>query len=402
MQKTLSEAEKSNIRKNQENIHIKEYIKIQRKDFFACFAIFVAVTVIAFFFTRRASDPTLNIAMLYTLGIFIITRYTEGYLYGILFSLLSMLSMNFFFTYPYGTFNFTLEGYQMTFIGMLVIGTVTSAMSTNMKEQSRKMLMQEKELAKQQQALMEAEKEKMRANLLRAVSHDLRTPLTGIIGNSASYLEMEDKLDAGEKRGLIEYVHSDANWLLNMVENLLSVTRIDNDTAKVVKEFESVDEVVSAAVIQFRKRFPKAEVRVKVSDEDIMVMMDAMLIQQVILNILQNAQLHSGSRQPLEVTITEENSNVFFHIRDYGVGIDEDKLETIFDGEGYRNENANANAQSDGYKGMGIGLSICKTIILAHGGEIRAKNHPDGAEFVFSLPEETEEQNVSESISFNN
>ena len=378
MQKTLTEME-------------KEYIRLQRKDFFFCFAIFAAVTVIAFFFTRRASDPTLNIAMLYTLGIFIITRYTEGYLYGILFSLLSMLSMNFFFTYPYGTFNFTLEGYQMTFLGMLVIGTVTSAMSTNMKEQSRKMLAQEKELAKKEKALMEAEKEKMRANLLRAVSHDLRTPLTGIIGNSASYLEMEDKLSDDEKRDLVIYVNNDANWLLNMVENLLSVTRIDNDTAKVNKELESVDEVVSAAVIQFKKRFQNAEVRVKVSDEDIMVMMDAMLIQQVILNILQNAQLHAKSKQALELTITEKENNVFFHIRDYGVGIDEDKLETIFDGEGYRKENKDETTQSDGYKGMGIGLSICKTIIHAHGGEIRAKNHPDGAEFIFSLPEETEE-----------
>ena len=85
-------------------------------------------------------------------------------------------------------------------------------------------------MAEQEKALMEAQKEKMRANLLRAVSHDLRTPLTGIIGNSSSYLEMEDRLTAEEKRDLVEYINNDANWLLNMVENLLSFTRIDNDT----------------------------------------------------------------------------------------------------------------------------------------------------------------------------
>ena len=120
-----------------------------------------------------------------------------------------------------------------------------------------------------------------------------------------------------------------------------------------------------------------------------MVMMDAMLIQQVILNILQNAQLHANSRLPLEVEIKEDKQYVDFVIRDYGVGIDEDRLETIFDGEPYRSDNENARA--DGYKGMGIGLSICKTIIRAHGGKIIARNHPEGAEFIFSLPKETEE-----------
>ena len=145
------------------------------------------------------------------------------------------------------------------------------------------------------------------------------------------------------------------------------------------------DEVAAAAVIQFRKRFPKAEIHVKVADEDAMVMMDAMLIQQVILNILQNAQLHAQSEKPLELYIEETADDVIFRIRDYGVGIDENRLKTIFDGGGYRSEKSN----TDGYKGMGIGLSICKTIVLAHDGKITAKNHPEGAEFIFSLPKET-------------
>ena len=114
-----------------------------------------------------------------------------------------------------------------------------------------------------------------------------------------------------------------------------------------------------------------------------------MLIQQVILNVLQNAQLHSHSEKPLEVEISEDEADVHFLIRDYGVGIDENRLKTIFDGEPYKSDNNNARA--DGYKGMGIGLSICKTIINAHGGRIIARNHPGGAEFVFSLPKETEE-----------
>ena len=369
----------------------EELIRIHKKDTLMSMGVFFAVTVASFFFNELASDPMLNIAMLYTLGVFIITRYTDGYIYGLMFAIASVLSVNFFFTYPFQTFNFTLEGYQVTFLGMFIIGIFTSTMSTNMKEQARKLVEQEKALAEQEKALLEAKKEKMRANLLRAVSHDLRTPLTGIIGNSSSYLEMDDKLTDEEKRDLVEYINSDANWLLNMVENLLSVTRIDNETASVSKSLEPVDEVVAAAVIQFKKRFPEAEVHVTVPesepDDALMVMMDAMLIQQVILNILQNAQLHSGSTKALELTIDEDETSVSIRIRDYGVGIDDSKLDDIFDGEGFKKGDGNI----DGYKGMGIGLSICKTIIMAHNGQISARNCEEGAEFYFSLPKETEE-----------
>ena len=364
-----------------------DLLHAHRRDTLFSIFVFAATTTACFFFNKMASDPTLNIAMLYTLGVFIIARYTEGYLYGVLFAVTSVLSVNFFFTYPYQDFNFSLEGYQVTFLGMLLIGIVTSVMSTNMKEQQR-------QLAEQEKALLEAQKEKMRVNLLRAVSHDLRTPLTGIIGNSSSYLEMGDKLTEAEKRELIESVENDANWLLNMVENLLAVTRIDNETAKVTKSLEAVDEVASAAVIRFKKRFPEAVVHVKVPDELIMVMMDAMLIQQVILNILQNAQLHAKSKKPLDLYIDEDEDYVYFHIRDYGVGIDEKRVPTIFDGGVYHSEDG----ETDGYKGMGIGLSICKTIITAHDGTITAKNHSEGVEFCFSLPKDKEDEHVSENI----
>ena len=119
-----------------------------------------------------------------------------------------------------------------------------------------------------------------------------------------------------------------------------------------------------------------------------MVMMDAMLIEQVIINILQNAELHANSRHPLELTVEDQEESVVFHLRDYGEGIDESKLKTIFDGEGYGHTD---NKKQDSYKGMGIGLSICKTIILAHGGTITALNHGNGAEFCFTLPKEKEE-----------
>ena len=361
-----------------------------RKDYVITLISFVSVTIVSFFFLKMASDPTLNIAMLYTIGAFIAARYTEGYLYGIIYALGAVLAVNFFFTYPYGTLNFGIEGYQVTFLGMLIISLFTSVSSSLLKSQQDLLTKQEKELA-------EAEKEKMRANLLRAVSHDLRTPLTGIIGNSESILENSENMTEEEKLSTVSTIDSDARWLLNMVENLLSVTRIDDSNAGVNKTPEIVDEVVSAAVAKFKKSFPGTDVTVKVPEEPVMVDMDAMLIQQVLLNIMHNAKVHSRSTEPIEVNVAEEGKDVIFSVRDHGVGIPEDKLETIFDGEGL----GKIQSSPDGYKGMGIGLSICKTIVLAHGGQIEVKNHEKGAEFIFRLPADIEEiDNESEDIGF--
>ena len=230
--------------------------------------------------------------------------------------------------------------------------------------------------------------EGFRRELIANVSHDLRTPLTTIIGFSDSYLEDDANMTEEEKRELVTQISDDSHWLLNMVENLLSVTRIHNETAKVNKSLEAVDEVVASSVARFKKRFPGAEVKVKVPDDFIMVMMDAMLIEQVIINILQNAQMHANSRKPQEVIVEDKEDRVVFRLRDYGDGIDESRMTTIFDGEGYH---ADSDRQQDSYKGMGIGLSICQTIILAHGGKLSALNHSEGAEFRFTLPKEKEE-----------
>ncbi len=359
-----------------------EVRKNHKRDFLIFLSVFIVTTAIALALREVVEkNYDTNMAIFYILGIILVARYTDGYVWGVLFDVLSILSVNYFFTYPYQGFNLTIEGYPVTFASMLVIYLITSAMTTNMKKQS--MI-----LAKQEKQLMEAQKEKMRANLLRAISHDLRTPLTGIIGNSESYLRMEGSMTDEEKRTIVENIENDASWLLNMVENLLSVTRINNTTAKVTKYIEPVDEVVSSAVARFRKRFLGAELRVFLPDRVVMVMMDAMLIEQVLINILQNAYTHAKSVKPVELRVTEDDKRVWFFIKDYGIGIDEKKIETIFDGEDYLKDQ---DSKADGHKGMGIGLSICKTIVSAHGGDIKARNHNEGSEFYFYLPKEKEE-----------
>ncbi|MED9904387.1 MAG: DUF4118 domain-containing protein [Lachnospiraceae bacterium] len=336
--------------------------------------ILLATTAISALFLLLDSHSSAAVYLLYVLALFFISRYTNGYVYGIISSLVSVICVNYIFTYPFFKLNFTLSGYPLTFALMLTITLITSAMTSHLCKQAK--IIKERETL-----LREAELEKMRANLLRAISHDLRTPLTGIIGNSSSYLENYDKLSAEDKTELVRSIHNDSNWLLNMVENLLTVTRIQGDNLQVHTSLEPVEEVVSEALMRLGKRFPKAEIHARVPEEMLFVPMDAVLIEQVIINLIENAIVHSGSTRPIDLIVSKQPKQVLFIVRDYGNGIAPEKLDNLFDGGSYISREA-----SDTHKGMGIGLSICKTIITAHHGEIYGENHESGAQFCFYLP----------------
>lgn len=317
---------------------------------------------------------SINTCLFYVLAIVLTTRYTKGYIYGIVASIIGVFCVNYFFAYPYFKLNFSITGYPVTFVTMTAVSILTSAATTHLKQQSL-------ELAKREKLLMIAEKEKMRANLLSAVSHDLRTPLTSIIGAADSYLEHHEQLSELDKLSLICQISTDSSWLLKMVENLLSVTRIHKqESFQVTKSLELVEEVISEAVLRTKKLYPEAEIEVTIPDELLFVPMDAILIEQVLLNLLENAITHSKSKKPIQCIVENRKTNVFITIKDYGIGIPPDHLENIF------NENGEWHSPtSDGRKGMGIGLSICQTIIAAHKGTLNAKNHSNGAEFCFSL-----------------
>lgn len=338
-----------------------------------------AATGISFCFFYLGNKNIANITVIYTLALILTALYTSGYLFGIVSSLFCVIAVNYFFSYPYFRFNFSLNGYPVTFIGMLAISLITSATTTTLKHQRQA-------IAERERELVEADKEKLRANLLRAVSHDLRTPLTSIIGSSSSYLENYRELSESERIELISNIREDSQWLLNMVENLLTVTRIkDNSPDKVKKSPEIVEEVVSEAILRLRKRIPDIRIQVTMPNNFLMLSMDPTLIEQVLINLLENACVHSGSSAPIDLIIKETQDTISFTVRDYGRGIDEKKLPYIFEGQQTISESA------DGHKGIGIGLSICKTIIQAHGGEITAANHSEGAEFTFTLPKEKED-----------
>lgn len=232
---------------------------------------------------------------------------------------------------------------------------------------------------KAQQILLEKEKEKMRGNLLRAVSHDLRTPLTCILGATTTLQENKHKIDEETVDQLLGNIHHDAQWLIHMVENLLSITRINSEDARIKKQDELVEEVVAESVSRIYKRFPNSTINVSVPEDLLIVPMDATLIEQVLINLLENAIRHSGTTHPIQLTVYQENNLAFFSVIDDGNGIDEAIISTIFEGN-------LTNVSADSSRGLGIGLSICKTIILAHNGNIFAENHSRGANFTFTLP----------------
>ena len=253
------------------------------------------------------------------------------------------------------------------FINVMISQTILALQKQQMMEQA-------------QEILLETEKEKMRSNLLRAVSHDLRTPLTGIIGSASTLLENGSMINADTSQKMLTDIQQDAEWLIHMVENLLSVTRITGGTTTLKKQDEIVEEVVSEAVMRIRKRFPNHHIDVTVPDELYIDPMDATLIEQVLINLMENSIRHSGSPLPISIRVSKKKIGAVFNISDKGKGIDPSRIPDIFDGKPYK-------GSTDSSRGLGIGLSICKSIILAHDGKIFAENNTNGgASFTFVLP----------------
>ena len=233
---------------------------------------------------------------------------------------------------------------------------------------------------RQRSIRVDAKRETMRATLLRAISHDLRTPLTGILSAGTIIGDQADALDTAEVRRMAADIKHNAEWLLRMVENLLAVTRISGGVMRVNKTVEVAEEVMAQSASIVRKRFPECRILVKASEEPLLVPMDAILISQVLINLLENAVKYSPPGSPIWLHLYSGDGCARFEVCDCGRGIPGHVAERLF--EAQIRERA-----MDSPGGMGIGLSICKAIADAHSGSIKGSNRPEGgAVFSITLP----------------
>ena len=346
-------------------------LQIRFSDGLLSFAILAAAFGISLLLQKLHLSESL-VSLVFVLAVFLISLLTSSYLWGILASLGSMLIDNFVFTFPYFAFDFISSENLISALVMLAVSMITSTMTTKLKAQER--------------MRAEAETEKMRGNLLRAISHDLRTPLTTIYGSCSAIMDNYDSLSKEQQLTLLSQMREDADSLVRMVENLLSVTRVNGDTVQVRKTDTVLEELVDSVLLKFHKHYPDQAVRVSIPDDFVSIPMDALLIQQVLVNLFENAVFHAKGMTELSLTVTVTGTKAVFEVADNGCGIPKERMDDLFTGQLYGRQTPSDSTRN----GMGIGLSVCSAIIRAHGGEIWAENREaGGAVFRFSL--ETEE-----------
>lgn len=310
-------------------------------------------------------------ATIFIFAVFLISLFTDGYMYGVFSAFAGMLAVNYAFTYPYLEWDFISTENLLSAVIMIIIAILTGTFTTKLKEHEA--------------TKAESERERMRANLLRAISHDIRTPLTTIYGASSTLREQRDSLTKEQQDTILKSIQEDSKWLTRIVENLLSVTRIDEGRIKIIKTSTVLDELIDSVMTKFSSGYPNQKVEIDVPDEIVVIPMDAILIEQVLFNLLENAVLHAEGMTKLSLRIFTIGEKAVFEIEDDGCGIKKEKLSRILSGA-YAGFENNSDSQK---KNAGIGLSVCATIVKAHGGEISAENRKSGgAVFRFVLDRE--------------
>lgn len=354
----------------------------RQKDILFSVIIFFCVFAVNLLIQKIFITQTL-VPMIFVFGVFLISLKTHGYLYGITSAIVSVFAVNFAFTYPYYAFDFFVEESIFSAVIMLIVAVSTSTLNIRIREQEMLRVQEQEKLRS------ESEKERMRGNLLRAISHDLRTPLTSIYGSTSTLISKYDALPKEQQLKLLGEIQEDSEWLIRMVENLLSVTRIDDAKVEVVKTPTVLDELIDSVLMKFSKKHPNQKVITRIPDDFVDIPMDSILIEQVLLNLLENAVFHAKGMTELILSVSLVGDKAVFEVSDNGYGIPEEALDKIFAGSYEKSA-----APVDGTRSnMGIGLSVCAAIIKAHGGEITAENRiGGGAVFRFSLERECDDE----------
>ena len=328
----------------------------------------LAATLLISLFLQEFIPVDALVPSLFILAVFVVALVTDGYAYGIAASLISVLCVNYAFTAPYLTFSLTLPENLVSALIMLAVTISTSTLTVQRRRQA--------------EIRNETARETMRANLLRAISHDLRTPLTSISGNAANLLANDAKLDEDARHQIFLDIYDDSMWLINLVENLLSITRIEDGRMNLRLSTELVSEVIEEALRHTHRKGSEHTIRMDLPDELLLARMDARLIVQVLINLVDNAVKYTPAGSTITVTARAQDGFAAISVLDDGPGIAPDIRPHIFE-MFYTGEHKVA----DSRRSLGLGLALCKTVVDAHGGTITlTDNPPHGCNFTFTVP----------------
>ncbi|MCB7302731.1 ATP-binding protein [Bariatricus massiliensis] len=319
---------------------------------------------------KRTGIGKENILMVYIVGVLLITVCTSGYFYGAAGAVISVLVFNYFFTVPLHTFAIMNQNDVVLMAFFLMTAFIASSLTVRFRTQMK--------IAEDTKAQME--RERLKSSLLRSISHDFRTPLTGILGD-CGLLSDAGELDTETRKELAGDIQEQAVWLMKMVENILSMTKIDSGQFYIKKQPEVVDDIIYEAATHVIGLRDKRRFEVYLPEELVVAPMDGKMMVQVLINLLDNALKHTNEGGCITVTVTFAEQKVYFCVEDDGDGIAEEVKSQVFDEFVSRSD-----GKEDGQRGIGLGLAICKAVVEAHGGQIYAENREEGgARFVFWL-----------------
>ena len=348
------------------------------KDFGISLIILAAATIAGYLFKLGGLTDS-NIIMLYIIAVLVISILTSKIYYCLGSSIVGVLVFNYLFTYPEFSFSAHDAGYPVTFLTMFITALIAGTLANKLK---RNTLIAEQNAREKEEAALLAQNEQLRANMLRTISHDLRTPLTSISGNASTLISGGTALDETARQQIYTDIFSESMWLIEMVENLLYATRIEDGRMQLNISVEILDDIVQEAVRHTERTHPKRNIIVDMLDEIIPVMADANLIVQVIVNLMDNAVKYSDDNSDVTVTVCRENAYAVISVSDHGTGISDEEKEKVFD-----MFYTGGSRSSDSRRSLGLGLALCRSIISSHGGTISVSdNIPNGTVVSFTLP----------------
>ena len=337
---------------------MKEQAVRQAKDLLITVLILTAATGIGnifwyFSFTR-------NIISVYILGTLLTSLFTKSYFYGFLSSFSSVLLFNFCFTEPRLTLHAYERGYPVTFAIMLIVSIITVTLAIqNIRNAEEK-----------ERAAVRAKNEQLRADLLRTISHDLRTPLTSISGNASNLISNYEKMDDPTRKQTFLDIYDDSMWLINLVENILSISRIEDGRMNLSISTELVSEVFEEALRHTNRHSGQHTITVQMDDDLLLAHMD------------DNAIKYTPAGSHIVLSAAAQGESAVIRVSDDGPGIPDEAKEKVFE-----MFSTGEKRISDSRRSLGLGLALCRTIIAAHGGTITlSDNKPHGCIFTFTLP----------------